>query len=70
MELQMALMHLVWLLQLTKRESKQQSANNTKPRCSVRPVADKIGWDKRKVTTYWRRGSFPFPWSRQKKESV
>ncbi|SDH84492.1 hypothetical protein SAMN04489735_10784 [Aneurinibacillus thermoaerophilus] len=24
-------------------------------------LADRIGWDKRKVSTYWRRGSLPFP---------
>lgn len=28
---------------------------------NTQQLADRIGWDKRKVTTYWRRGSLPFP---------
>lgn len=46
---------------------------------STQQLADKIGWDKRKITTYWRRGSLPFPttfadelpkWDEEKKSFV
>lgn len=27
----------------------------------TRRLAGRIGWDERKISTYWRRGAFPFP---------
>ncbi|MED0737837.1 hypothetical protein [Aneurinibacillus thermoaerophilus] len=56
-----------------EEQTKQQIWYNTQQ------LADRIGWDKRKVTTYWRRGSLPFPttfadelpkWDEEKKSFV